>query len=297
MTSANERWTQRVMGGLGVRPVGHADPNDDGPQIPEQSPLPPPATPPSQPRVPDWWRVGRPPLAAVPDPEEADDDSGHQDDDEDDDENDDDGEPQEYETEYPQPVMPPPPPGGPVVKVPAGTKRTSVRKVGEAAAGDRRLRIVLFNGTAAGLGWSLGLVGIIAAYLPVAEQAAVGTFALVLAAAGAWAAWKITGAGAVHVVFSDKTIFLRCIATAGAAEMGRRLAPIPVAYLNVYGQEWGLGPSAISLLITAGGICGVLWWLIDRRIRHWPWLCRWLFRVPLASALLACIPHTGTPVA
>ncbi|MEU7323358.1 hypothetical protein ABZ682_22825 [Streptomyces griseoviridis] len=289
--SADERWTQRILGGLGARPVGHTDPSDDddGSQVPAQSPAqsPAPPAPRSSPRMPDWWRVGRPDIGATPDPGKLD----EADDQEDSEENCDAGEDQELEETEPAA------PGGPVVKVPADIRRTSIRQMGEAAAGDHRMRIVLFNATAAGLGWSLGLVGVFAAYMPVAEQAATGTFAFALATAGAVTAWKVAGAEAVRTVFKDTTIYLRCLATVGAAEVGRSLAPIPVAYLNRYGQEWGLGPSAISLLITAGGICGLLWWFIDRHIRHWPWLCRWLCRVPLASALIACIPHTGTPVA
>ncbi|MEU6595330.1 hypothetical protein ABZ923_40090 [Streptomyces sp. NPDC046881] len=292
MTSANERWTQRIMAGLGARPVGHAEPhNEDGPQIPMQ----PPArihTPASSPGVPDWWSTKPRDLSELPDnrhpaptaPAEPaplqevvkERDGGQEDE---------------------QPVQTAPAPGGPVEKVAiGGPKRTAVRKAGEKALGDRRLRIVAFNGTAAGLGWSLGLVDLFAAYLPVAEQAAVGTFGLVLAAGAGWGAWKFTGTSAVRSVFQDKTVLVRPIVTAGAAEIGRQLAPVPVQYLNAYGQEWGLGSSSASLLITAGGICGGLWWFIDRRIRHWHWTCRWLFRVPLASALLACLPYSSGPV-
>ncbi|MGW2951563.1 hypothetical protein [Streptomyces eurythermus] len=206
--------------------------------------------------------------------------------------------PQVQEVTPPQEVVVPTrPPGGPVEKVTANApKRTAVRTMGEKASGDRRLCILAFNGTAAGLGWALGLVDIISAYLPVAEQAAVGTFGFVLAAGGGWGAWKLSGADAVRAVFREKTILVRPMVTVGAAEIGRRLGPVPVEYLNAYGREWGLAPSSASLLITAAGIGGGLWWFIDRRIRHWPWACRWLFRVPLASALLACLPYSSGPV-
>ncbi|MFJ5037986.1 hypothetical protein [Streptomyces parvulus] len=279
--SASERWIQRIMAGQGARPVGHPEPAD-GPQIPVQSPQPP--APPVQrrsPRLPDWWAPKPASLA------DQDDEPGDVDDDQDD--------------EQPEPVeqvvQPAPAPSGPIEKVTVGVpKRTGVRKAAESAAGNRRLRIVAFNGTAAAFGYSLGLVDLIRSYLPAAEQAAVGTIGLVLAAGGAWGAWKVCGSSAVRGVFRDKTVFVRVLATVGAAEIGRRLAPVPVAYLNEYGQEWGLGPSAASLLITAGGICGGLWWVIDRRIRHWHWAYRWLPRVPLASALLACLPYETPPL-
>ncbi|MFI2434700.1 hypothetical protein [Streptomyces sp. NPDC018693] len=291
MASAAERWTQRIMAGLGARPVGHAEPDDeDGPQIPMQPPVRI-HTPAPSPGVPDWWSTKPRDLSDLPDNRRPDLPAP--------------GEPaplhaveQDDDEEDEQPVQTAPAPSGPVEKVAAdGPKRTAVRKAGEKALGDRRMRIVAFNGTAAGLGWSLGLVDLFAAYLPVAEQAAVGTFGLVLAAGGGWGAWKFTGTDAVRGVFKEKTPLVRPIVTAGAAEIGRQLAPVPVEYLNAYGQEWGLGPSSASLLLTAGGICGGLWWFIDRRIRHWHWTCRWLFRVPLASGLLACLPYSSGPVA
>ncbi|MDX3412198.1 hypothetical protein PV708_39215, partial [Streptomyces sp. ME02-6977A] len=245
-----------------------------------------PAAPARSSRIPDWWSPKPDTLtAARPDDGEpdADEDQG-------------DEEPVEA-PEVAEPVVKTaPPPSGPIEKVAVDTpKWTAVRKVAEGASGDRRLRILAFNGTAAAFGYYLGLVDLFRGYLPYAEQAAVGTIGLVLAAGGAWTAWKACGSSAVRGVFRDKTLLVRVAATVGAAEIGRRLAPVPVAYLNEYGQEWGLGPSSASLLITAGGICGGLYWGIDRRIRHWPWAYRWLPRVPLASALLACLPYE-TPV-
>lgn len=296
-----EKLLQRMIKGKGVRPFGHQAPDDapvDGPQTPAQSPVPPPVTPPSQPRVPDWWRRERPYLGAaqVPEAPEALNElkpagDEHQ-------------EPAEPAAPAgpaapEQVAAPTPPPSGPVEKIDVGApKRTAVRLIGDTASGDRyrRLRIVAFNGTAAGVGWSLGITNVVAAYLPIAEQAAVGSFGLVLAAGGAWATWKVSGAGAVRAVFKEKTPILRLLVVPGAAELGRRLAPIPVAYLNAYGEAAGLGPSTVSLLITDLGICGGLWWFIDRRIRQWRWGYRWLFRVPLASALLACLPYSTGPV-
>ncbi|MFF5968203.1 hypothetical protein ACFY64_31670 [Streptomyces collinus] len=287
MTTAHERWTQRLMDGMGVRPVGHAAPGEaDGPQIPVQPPVPI-RTPTPSPGMPNWWSTKPRDLSELPDNRRPEPPAPLQD-----------VVKEQEDQEDEEPEQSAPAPGRPVEKVATdGPKRTTVRKAGDKALGDRRMRIVAFNGTAAGLGWSLGLVDLFAAYLPVAEQAAVGTFGLLLAAGGGWGAWKLTGTDAVRRVFQEKTVLVRPIVTAGAAEIGRRLAPIPVEYLNAYGQEWGLGPASVSLLITAGGICGGLWWFIDRRIRHWHWTCRWLFRVPLASALLACLPYSSGPVA
>ncbi|MCX4458527.1 hypothetical protein OOK58_42195 [Streptomyces sp. NBC_01728] len=274
MTSANERWTQRIMGGLGVRPVGHADPADDGAQIPVQSPVPPqPAAPHSSPRMPDWWRAGRPPLSTVPDLADDPDD-------------DEDNEDQEQQADEEEPMTTVPVPGGPVVKVPHGQKRTSVRKAAENAVDDRTARIIAFNLTAGGVGYGIGLVPLLGGFLPAAEHGALGMFSLCTAATGAYVAWWATRFPAVRKILPHPPVS-RTIIIAGAAAIGRELAPIPVDWLNAHGERWGLGPSAMSLLLTAGGMCGGLWWLIDRRARSWHWLARWVVRIPLASALLA----------
>ncbi|MFD0209157.1 hypothetical protein ACFVH9_08465 [Streptomyces hirsutus] len=249
-------------------------------------------------RLPDWWRTDKPHLGDADEPGDVVAPDGE---DEPGDVAEKGGqgeaaEPKEQEPGPTESVKAAPVLSGLVQKVTGGPKRTPVRKSGEGAAGDRRLRGLAFNGTAAGLGWVFGLVDAIAIYLPAAEQAATGVFSLVLAAGGGWAAWKFGGTSVVHAVFKEKTVLFRVIVTGGTAEIGRRLAPVPVAYLNAYGQEWGLGPSTVSLLITTVGICGCLWWFIDRRIRHWHWGYRWLFRVPLSSALFACLPYSNGPV-
>lgn len=276
------------MGGLGARPVGHADPDDDeGPQVPVTPPAP--TTPPvSSPRLTDWWRTGRPHIGA-PAPVQPDDDQDAADEvDEDEDD-----EPEEEK----------PTAAAPVEKVAtdsrgrATRRKTSVHGKAETAVGDRRMRIVAFNLTAGAVGYSMGLVDLVAGYLAEAERAAVGTFGLALAAAGAWGAWRASGVSGVRAVFRERTPFLRVVVTAGAAGIGHQMAFVPVAYLNQYGQEWGLGPGEMGLLVTAGGICGLLWWFVDRRLRPAHWVVRWLFRIPLASALLATALHTGTPVA
>lgn len=301
--SASERWTARILGGLGARPVGHADPDDDGPQVPVTPPAPtvPAPAAATTATVPQragqtirpWWDT-RPRPAVGPDTwATPDDDADDQDTDEDEDD----------EVDEEKPAAYGPAVGGRVEKVATDSrgrptrKRTGVRKHAEVVASDGRMRILAFNGTAAAVGYSFGLVDIFRVYLPVAEDAAVGVFGLVLAAGGAWVAWKASGFSAVRAVFGDKTPLVRVVLTAGAAGIGHELGPVPVAYLNAYGEEWDLGPETVSLLITAGGICGSLWWCIDRRLRGAHWTVRWFFRVPLASALLACLPYSGSPVA
>lgn len=286
---AKERWAQRILGGVGARPAGHADPDDEGPQVPVVSPVPP--QPAAAPRITDWWRTGRPHIGPdTSEPEKVDDQDA-----------DDVDEAEDDEVEEEKPAASGPVPGRPVEKVATDSKgravqkKTGVRKHAEAMANDGRLRILAFNGTAAAFGYSLGLVGIFRVYLPAAEEAAVGVFAIVLAIGAAVAAWKILGYPGVYQIL-PYALISRCLLTALAAEGGRNLAPVPVAYLNEYGEKWDLGPETVSLLITAGGICGALWWLIDRRLRAAHWTVRWFFRVPLASALLACLPYSGTPV-
>ncbi|MEW2568375.1 hypothetical protein [Streptomyces sp. NPDC047070] len=193
--------------------------------------------------------------------------------------------------------------GGPVEKVAHDDKgrptqrKTAIRKRMDQAVSDDRLRIVAFNGTAAGVGKLVGFYDVIAAYLPFAEKAALGTFGLVLAAGVGYGTWVVTGHSAVRAVFQERTPLLRVVVTPAFAEIGRRLAPAPVQWLNEYGQEWGLGPNAISLLVTAGGIGGVLYWFIDRRTRRWHWLPRWIFRIPLATVVVAACWHTAAPLA
>ncbi|MFF0092742.1 hypothetical protein ACFYSF_22655 [Streptomyces canus] len=275
MTSADERWTQRIMGGLGVRPVGHADPNDEGPQVPVQSPQPPaPAAPRSSPRIPDWWS---PKPTTLPGPVDTDDPSDVDEDDE--------GQEQDADSE--EPVKTAPAPGGPVEKVSPDTpKRTTVRRAAEAAADDRNMRIILFNLSAGGVGYGLGLVSFLGDFLPTAEHGAIGVFRLATAIAGGYGAWWVTRFPAVRQILPVPPVS-RVVILAGAAAIGSELAPLPVAWLNAHGERFGLGPSAISLLLTAGTMCGGLYWLIDRRTRAWHWIARWVVRVPLASAILA----------
>ncbi|MGW0795936.1 hypothetical protein [Streptomyces sp. NPDC002692] len=149
-----------------------------------------------------------------------------------------------------------------------------------------RFKPAFFTASAAGVGWAFGLVQLLGVYLPVAEQTATGMVGLLLALAGGWGGWKLFGRPEIARIF-PLPVLARLLATVGTAELCRRMAPAPVAWLNDHGQAAGLGASAVSLLLTAGGMCGGLWWLIDRRVRHHPLLVRWLARIPLASAVLA----------
>lgn len=162
-----------------------------------------------------------------------------------------------------------------------------VSKKPAASAGPSRWRFVAFNGAAAGIGYGLGLVDTLGAYLPAAEQAATGMVGTVMAAAGGVAAWRLTGLPAVDAILPDARTRARLVLSIGAAELGRRLAPAPVAWLAEHGTNIGLGPNAVALLLTVGGMCGGMWWLIDRHTRRWWWGGRLLLRIPLASALLA----------
>lgn len=291
---ANEKLTRRILGGLGVRPVGHQAPNADDPgkattTATAAPPVPSPAAAPAAPsvpaqranRLPDWWKPNKPDVDAGPQVPVTDDDAEVGDGDGED-------ESGESDTEEGEPVQKGgPTSNGPVSKESTDPKRSAVRQVAESAADDRTARVIIFNLSAGGVGYVAGLVPLFGSFLPAAEHGATGMFELLIAAAGAYGAWWVTRFPAVRAVFKEKTPMLRVAAIAVAATVGSGLAPVPVAWLNAHGEKFGLGPSAISLLLTAGSMCGGLWWLIDRRTRAWHWTARWLFRIPLASALLA----------
>jgi len=245
-----------------------------------------PQQPQSSPRVTDWWRTGRPHLSVDPDPGDVQDDGPE--------EPDDAGEPVSPKHEA---VETAPTSDAPVRK---GTgkrepKRTAVRKVAHGVSEDRRMRIVAFNVSAGMVGYGVGLVSLVNDVLPAAEAGAVGTVSLFTAAGGVYGSWMVTRSPAVQYVLPFPLIS-RILIAVGAAEVGRRFAPALVAWLNAYGQEWGLGPNAISLLLTTLGLGYGVWWVLDRRVRHLPALARWVVRIPLASILLATAHYTGTPV-
>lgn len=311
-----ERWLQRILNAKGVRPVGHADPrHEDGdtvpvaPVIPVQPMPPAPGWPPAGVRRISSTAPGRLPglgrtVALDPDTDE-DDEPGPEVpvDDEDQDHSD--------EATAPPPAQPvpqmPPVPAGPVTKASPGTKHTrrNPRWVGGATTGtsakgakglkdEPSLRIAAFNLSAAAVGYMLSLAGIVNTYLAGAEQAARGVFELVLAAGAFVGAWWVTGRNGVREILPYPFI-ARPLACFGAAEIARRQAPRPIAWLNANGTEWGLGPDAVSLLITSGGICFALWWFIDRKMRRFHWTVRWVVRIPLATAAVATLRY-GNPI-
>lgn len=149
-----------------------------------------------------------------------------------------------------------------------------------------RLRAIAFNATAATVGYATGLVPLLGHYLPAGEAATVGMTGGVLAVLGGYTAWRLAGLQAFAQVLPYPAV-CRVLLTACGAEFGRRLAPLPVAWLAVHGAPYGLGPNALSLLVTCTAMCGGLWWLLDRPVRGWHPAVRWAARVPLASALLA----------
>ncbi|MGA5202758.1 hypothetical protein [Streptomyces variegatus] len=314
-----ERWVQRVMGGLGVRPVGHADPRDDegdtmapaAPVVPVQPSAPAPDWPPAGARristtagpgslpapgrtlPPDWVVAAFEADARKEAERKAAEEAAKAADDEDQDDED------QEDEEAPAPAAPPAP-TGPVAKVPAGAKPVRKKqpgKGGKSLKDDPSLRITVFNLTAAAVGYGTPLAGIIDTYLTFAEQAARGVFAFLLAAGGAVGTWWVTGRPAVREVLACLPYWgvIRLAACLGIAEIGRRVAPLPVAWLNETGTEWGLGPNAVSLLITSGGICFALWWFIDRKLRRFHWVVRWLPRVPLATAVVVSLNY-GNPL-
>ena len=106
-----------------------------------------------------------------------------------------------------------------LVKAPASPKS-------HAYLDDKRLRVIAFNGTAASVGYALGLVPILGSVLPLAEQAVTGMAALVLATAGGYGAWRLTGLPYVHKILPYPPVS-RAVITTITAEIGRRAAPSP----------------------------------------------------------------------
>lgn len=320
-----ERWLQRILHARGVRPVGHADPVEDqadpaapvAPVIPVQPQTPAPGWPPAGTRTaristtsaagtlpppgrtmpPDWVvaafeeddrkeaeaRAAGEAAATAAQADVEDDEPGVEPAvDEDQDEAVDDATP--------------PAPSGPVVKVPPGAKpvKSTAPRSRRLSTDDPSLRITVFNLSAAAVGCMTPLAGVIDTYLVAAEQCARGVFAAVLALAAGYGAWRLTGHQAVKPILPHPFL-ARPLITVGAAEIARRWAPVPVEWLNRHGAQWGLGPDAVSLLITSGVICGAAWWGIDRNLRRFHWVVRWFFRIPLATAAVVALNY-GNPL-
>lgn len=172
-------------------------------------------------------------------------------------------------------------------RAPAAPRTSRVRARATNPKTNHRLRVIAFLGTAAGIGASLGLVDLLGQILPYAERSAVGIARMVLALAGAVAAWYVTGLPAVRYVLVYP--WLRAAIVLGAAEGGRRLAPLPVAWLNEHGGPYQLAAPEVSLLLTAAVMCGGLYWALDRRAVHLHWTARLVVGVPFASALAAVL--------
>jgi hypothetical protein len=157
---------------------------------------------------------------------------------------------------------------------------------------DPRIRWVLYNGAAASAGYISGITPHIGAYLASYGHAATGITALGLATAAAVAAWKLTGlraiAGCLGLLPGPVDV-IRVLAATAAAGFAAGYAPAVVVWLARYGTSWGVGPDDVSLLLTAVGVCGGLYLLIDQPIsRHrWRQPFLWVSRIPLASAVLA----------
>ncbi|MEU9576294.1 hypothetical protein [Streptomyces chilikensis] len=187
-------------------------------------------------------------------------------------------------TPDPRPDSPIQPEKAPPV-IPEKSKPTGAHAAVIAATDNKRLRALAFNGTAAGIGWVSGLVGVFGYVLPAAERAAVGMLGTLLAVAGFVAAWKLLRAPAVRDI--NLPLLVPLLAPFAAAEVTRRTAPLAVDWLNQHGHSAGLGAHSVSLLITAAALCGGFYWLLDRRARQQHLAVRLVVRIPLASAVLA----------
>jgi hypothetical protein len=174
-------------------------------------------------------------------------------------------------------------------------RRTRMHSRNHAARpSNRRLRALVFNAAAASAGYAIGLVPLLASWLPSTGHSAAGVLALGCAGAGAVTGWTVFSRPAVTVIVPCPGA-VRIIAAAAAAESGRRLAPKLTAFVDARTSGWGLGSESIALLLTSAVLCGGLWWLIDRRSARWHWTARLAARIPLASALLATALHAPGP--
>jgi hypothetical protein len=183
--------------------------------------------------------------------------------------------------------------------------RNPLRKVSTAAArmhsrnhaarpSNRRLRALVFNAAAASAGYAIGLVPLLASWLPSTGHSAAGVLALGCAGAGAVTGWTVFSRPAVTVIVPCPGA-VRIIAAAIGAESGRRLAPALITFVDARTAGLGLGSEPIALLLTSAVLCGGLWWCIDRRSARWHWTARLAARIPLASALLATALHAPGP--
>ncbi|WP_051710162.1 hypothetical protein [Streptomyces sp. NRRL S-350] len=191
--------------------------------------------------------------------------------------------------------VPPKPSQPPTAGAPAAPAAKSESKTGGSwKPKDKRTRFVLFNGAAAAIGYGVGGSDYVSGFMPAAEHGIVGTFGLAFNLAGWYGAWKLLGHQAVQHVLPYPFI-ARFVGTLAAGELARNLAPVGVRWVNQYGTEWGLGPNAVSLILTAGIVNGGLYFLVDRRVRHRGALVRFILRIPLATAAVATLLYAPGP--
>ncbi|MER7968077.1 hypothetical protein ABTX35_03520 [Streptomyces sp. NPDC096080] len=156
------------------------------------------------------------------------------------------------------------------------------------------MRPILFTGTAAAVGYSIGAVDVLGECLYTADHGAVGIAGAILALGCGYGAWRLSG---THVVASilPGGLVGRAVVTAMGASYAPGIAHELVGFLGQYGHYAGLDPSGVALLVASTGMCGGLYWAIDRRFRNQGWFLRWLARIPLASALLAVVLYAPGP--
>lgn len=174
---------------------------------------------------------------------------------------------------------------GPDESTPAAVKRSKNspgRRVQASYASlNPRTRAVIYSATAAATGyWAFDLRAPLNLALDSATGSPTGTIALILAAAGAAAAWRIAGRTAGWLPVAPVSRLILTAAGAWAAAAG---APQLAALASAHGIP--LGPA--GLVLGAATVCAVPWLIADRFTRRWWPPLAWVCRIPLASAVLA----------
>ncbi|MGW9437955.1 hypothetical protein [Streptomyces sp. NPDC055607] len=156
----------------------------------------------------------------------------------------------------------------------------------------RRVRWVLYNGTAAAAGhlaiW--GLTGD-----PMAGAAYMGRMSISvpeLTAAGLTAGCLIAGwqgakAVRLHKIPGRAGLAARPVAAVAAAMWGQGTAPL-VRDAMYAAEPWG---TILAPLLAVGPVAAALWWGLDRRAQAAQLIApvRWLARIPLATTVLSAL--------